>query len=155
MSDENKKTPPHLPEPWQDKDGRPLTTKGLRARSRTWSKDVWERYAATLEYPQTEVLLRNFDRALKRQAKIQARGELWSPLQLEEMWVMLEEAISRLPKMQHEVLSLLFWERLSEAEIAEALGVRRSAVYTHKYRALKNISKFLAQNSPYIEGEEP
>lgn len=45
-------------------------------------------------------------------------------------------ALRSLPQRQQEVLVLRFYGRLSEAEIADALGVSRGAVKSHAHRGL-------------------
>lgn len=46
------------------------------------------------------------------------------------------EALRRLPRRQREVVVLRYWSGLSEAEIAEALGISRGAVKSTASRAL-------------------
>jgi RNA polymerase sigma factor (sigma-70 family) len=49
-------------------------------------------------------------------------------------------AVRRLPRRQREVLVLRYWSGLSEAEIAETLGVSRGTVKTCASRALAKLA---------------
>ena len=52
-------------------------------------------------------------------------------------------ALRQLPPRQREVLVLRYWSGLSEAEIAEALGVSRGAVKSTASRALDALEKIM------------
>ena len=52
-------------------------------------------------------------------------------------------AVQRLPRRQREVLVLRYWSELSEAEIAEALGLSRGAVKSTASRALDALERML------------
>lgn len=52
-------------------------------------------------------------------------------------------ALRRLPKRQSEVLMLRFYNDLSEAEIAETLGISAGSVKTHTSRGLASLRAFL------------
>ena len=52
-------------------------------------------------------------------------------------------ALRRLPRRQREVLVLRYWSDLSEAEIAEALGVSRGTVKSTASRALDAVEKLM------------
>jgi RNA polymerase sigma-70 factor (sigma-E family) len=53
------------------------------------------------------------------------------------------EALRRLPQRQREVLVLRYWSELSEAEIAEALGVARGTVKSSASRGLAALEQQL------------
>ncbi len=52
-------------------------------------------------------------------------------------------AMRSLPKKQADVLILRYWLDLSEAEIAETLGIARGSVKSHAHRGLKKLSHLL------------
>ena len=52
-------------------------------------------------------------------------------------------ALRRLPKRQSEVLMLRFYNDLSEAEIAETLGISAGSVKTHTSRGLASLRAFV------------
>ena len=45
-------------------------------------------------------------------------------------------ALDSLPERQREVLTLRYWNDLTETEIADALGISQGSVKTHAHRAL-------------------
>lgn len=53
------------------------------------------------------------------------------------------EAVRRLPERQQEVMVLRYWSNLSEAAIAEALGISRGAVKSHASRAMHTLGQLL------------
>ncbi len=53
-------------------------------------------------------------------------------------------AVRRLPRRQREVLVLRFWSGLSEAEIAEALGIARGTVKSNASRGMAALERMLA-----------
>jgi RNA polymerase sigma-70 factor (sigma-E family) len=57
------------------------------------------------------------------------------------------EALRRLPQRQREVLVLRYWAELSEAEIAEALGVARGTVKSSASRGLSALEQQLRRRS--------
>jgi RNA polymerase sigma-70 factor (sigma-E family) len=52
-------------------------------------------------------------------------------------------AVRRLPVRQREVLTLRYWANLSEAEIAEALGISRGAVKSNASRGMDKLETML------------
>ena len=53
------------------------------------------------------------------------------------------EALRTLPRRQREVLVLRYWSELSEAEIADALGIARGTVKSSASRGLAALEKHL------------
>jgi len=67
-----------------------------------------------------------------------------------EAWALVDErhrtviaALRRLPQRQREALALKFYLDLSEAEIAEAMGVSAGSVKTHVHRGLATLTELL------------
>lgn len=58
------------------------------------------------------------------------------------------DAMRELPERQREVLALRHYQDLSEAEIADALGISRGAVKSHASRGSARLRELLA---PYLE----
>jgi len=54
-------------------------------------------------------------------------------------------ALRRLPRRQAEVLTLRFYQNLSEAEIAETLGISQGSVKTHASRGLAALKSLLGE----------
>jgi RNA polymerase sigma-70 factor (sigma-E family) len=55
----------------------------------------------------------------------------------------LQAALGRLPRRQREVVVLRYYEDLSDAQVAAALGISPSAVKTHLARAMATLSNDL------------
>jgi RNA polymerase sigma-70 factor (sigma-E family) len=55
-------------------------------------------------------------------------------------------AVRQLPRRQQEVLALRYWADLSEAEIAEALGISRGAVKSNASRGMDKLEAMLGAN---------
>jgi len=64
-------------------------------------------------------------------------------------------ALRRLPKRQSEVLVLRFYQNLSEAEIADTLGISQGSVKTHASRGLAALKSLLGgtDNDPNAQSE--
>lgn len=56
------------------------------------------------------------------------------------------DAVRQLPQRQQEVLVLRYWSDLSEAEIAEALGISRGAVKSNASRGMDKLETLLGAN---------
>lgn len=52
-------------------------------------------------------------------------------------------ALRRLPDRQREVLTLRYWSDLSEAQIAEALGISKGAVKSNASRGMRRLTELL------------
>ncbi|HTZ44657.1 MAG TPA: SigE family RNA polymerase sigma factor [Jatrophihabitans sp.] len=52
-------------------------------------------------------------------------------------------ALRKLPDRQREVLTLRYWSDLSEAQIAEALGISRGAVKSNASRGMRRLGEIL------------
>ena len=57
----------------------------------------------------------------------------------------LAQAYRRLPLMKKQILSMLFVDQLSPAEIAERLHCSIRTVYNQKYRAIKALKEWLEE----------
>ena len=55
-------------------------------------------------------------------------------------------AVKRLPRRQQQVIVLRYWGQMSEAQIADALGVSRGTVKASASRAVATIGKRLHVN---------
>lgn len=56
------------------------------------------------------------------------------------------DAVRQLPQRQQEVLVLRYWSNLSEAEIADALGISRGAVKSNASRGMDKLEAMLGAN---------
>jgi RNA polymerase sigma-70 factor (sigma-E family) len=65
----------------------------------------------------------------------------------------LAEALRRLPRRQRDVVVLRYLADLSEAEVAESLGVSAGTVKQHAHRALDALRRALGPG--FLTGQEP
>jgi RNA polymerase sigma factor (sigma-70 family) len=56
------------------------------------------------------------------------------------------DALAELPRRQREVIALRYYVDLSEAEIAETLGISRGAVKSHASRGAASLREALAHH---------
>lgn len=69
----------------------------------------------------------------------------------DERKIALRETMSSLPEKYQTVLSLKFFEELSNDEIAEIVGCNKNTVAVKIHRALKMMRKYLANNPEFSE----
>jgi RNA polymerase sigma factor (sigma-70 family) len=67
--------------------------------------------------------------------------------------VALAEALRRLPRRQRDVVVLRYLADLSEADVAESLGVSAGTVKQHAHRALDALRRALGPG--FLTGQEP
>jgi RNA polymerase sigma-70 factor (sigma-E family) len=104
---------------------------------------------AALPYLRTTVV--NLSRSRLRHLRVARRGVPPSPdvASAEHSAVLREDhrevvaALCELPARQREVLVLRYWLDLSEAEIADAMGISRGAVKSHASRAVAALERAL------------
>jgi RNA polymerase sigma factor (sigma-70 family) len=67
---------------------------------------------------------------------------------------MVLDALQRLPRRQREVLALRYYLDLSEAEIADALGISRGAVKSHASRGAAALRPILEELGPDLRTDQ-
>jgi RNA polymerase sigma-70 factor (sigma-E family) len=114
----------------------------------------WDRltdHSGALYYVRASVL--NGCRSALRRRAVRRRGLAYQPAADSAETVVLggeerEEvirALVRLPHRQREVLVLRFYADLSDAEIAQVMGIRRSTVRSAAHRALEALGRALTE----------
>ncbi len=110
--------------------------------------------AAAIGYLRTTVVNRSRSLLRKRQtmrrhlslARDSYADSADSELLLAEGQQEVLAAVRQLPRRQQEVLALRYWANLSEAEIAEALGISRGAVKSNASRGMDKLEAMLGAN---------
>ncbi len=72
-------------------------------------------------------------------------------LELDEKKILIRKTLNHLPEKYQTVLSLKFFEELSNDEIAEVVGCRKGAVAVRIHRALRLMKRHLLQNPEFLE----
>jgi RNA polymerase sigma factor (sigma-70 family) len=135
--------------PWLNSDGTRKTDDELRALSKTWGPSIWEKYLESIEVAPTE-LLAHYGHSIEETAVEDGVRILFS-LSSESMFPHLRAAVnvalSRLTPRQYEMLKLHFYERKSQPEIANILGISRSTVRDGIHAALQRMRTILGSIS--------
>jgi RNA polymerase sigma-70 factor (sigma-E family) len=76
-----------------------------------------------------------------------------SPVMRDSRRDLVLDALKKLPRRQREVLALRYYLELSEAEIAETLGISRGAVKSHASRGSAALRPILEALGPELRGE--
>jgi len=79
----------------------------------------------------------------QRAAEPEAAPAADAGMLLQEEHRLVVQALRRLPRRQREVLVLRYWSELSEADIADTLGISRGTVKSTASRALRSLEKLL------------
>lgn len=63
------------------------------------------------------------------------------PDQAEEQGRQLQQAISKLPERQREIIQYVFFDQLSSAEVSQKMGIGLQSVYTLTWKAIGKLKK--------------
>lgn len=110
---------------------------------KNWTPADWENYLSEIEVGLKEALISQvtYQRCLENQTEsLFALSEHDCPKELRDM---VRKAMQTLSANQNKIIKLVFWNRLSEREIATQMGISRSSVKTTKARALKKLKPLL------------
>jgi RNA polymerase sigma factor (sigma-70 family) len=129
--------------PWEDGFGRVLSTARLREVSRDWSEETWQEYLETLEGQPDDFLVDNYDDAIRTYTQEDPEEESLPSTDL----AAITRGIERLQPMEQTVIRSMFWQGMSEREVAELLGTSRRAVMNIKADALKKLKAQISTNN--------
>lgn len=116
------------PRPWLNTDGSMLSDEKIKAISKDWSPETWEQFLKeTVEHDDS---LEQEDHALVSQAALDCFSEsLWEGNDSSKMSQVAKglRRICRdhLTPRQQQIIRAIFWDSLSEREIANRLGLIR------------------------------
>lgn len=122
--------------PWEDESGRELSMEQLREVSRNWSAETWEEYLQNLEVYPEHFLVDNYEDALRTYGKEDSTKEESVPF---TDLTQIENGMKKLHPMEQTVIRAMFWDRKSEREISDLLGISRRAVMKLKKDGLRRL----------------
>ena len=133
--------------PWQDESGRTLPTAELRVVSRNWPTETWGDYLESIETPQNEIIVGNFDETLRKYARRELEAHLQESVP-ERNEPHLEPIVRQLPASEQAIIRAMFFDGLSERETSEKLGLSRRQIMTLKAKALRLLRSFSSHFAP-------
>lgn len=126
----------------------------LRAKSKKWAPREWEDYLQTLEIKRSENLIHPKNYEKLRNKNLFLQESLDKCKERSSLLSQLKRALNKLTFKQKTVIKMIFWEGLSEREIADKLCLSTSSVRDRKVQALQKLKvHFLGSiptASPYI-----
>lgn len=128
-------------EPWQDDNGNLAQDSDLEVISKAWDIETWNRYLSTMDTSTLESILPSTTYLRLIEMQPDKISEIEPEINQSRRKQKVREKVERLPMRQRKIVKLLFWEDLSEREVAKKLQISRSTVKTQKRRALEAISK--------------
>ena len=131
--------------PWIDQYGRVLPDEELRKISQTWKPQVWEDYLKTYESDQKEILAENLDliAAPQYEEYIDVYKSLLAQDEYPQLKKVVNAALCALTKRERQTIRALYWEGLTQSQIASQLGVNRKTIVSYRDRALQKLADFL------------
>lgn len=140
--------------PWLDKDGNELSVENLRLESKNWDQQTWEFYLESKDAILKEKLM-SPGRYSKESAKIKESflSQLSSGSFLEKSH--LESLLRALTPRQRQIIEMIFWQSMSQRQIANALGLNQSTVADVKrsaIRKMRSLVKMTPVTLPICEG---
>jgi DNA-binding CsgD family transcriptional regulator len=143
----------HPETPWLDVNGKTMPDEYLKMHSQGWSMETWVEYLKSLETPMRETLISDhaFNQKLDQQSEnFFERAQCLCPTALANK---VSQAIERLSGRQSQILQMVFWQNLSEREVANQLGISRPSVQVMKKRAIKRLESILKEKINVIPFE--
>lgn len=138
-----------MTKPWLDDKGAPLCDEDLRLVSQEWTEKTWEEYLKTIEEPQSEIILGNYDRVLlKHESQISLNK--FSTAEDDEAVLYVDslsvkKALLKLTYQQRQLAELVYFKGLTITSAAEKAGVTRENASRKLARAMERIRKILSQ----------
>lgn len=137
--------------PWLGTDGKVLDDKAIRqiAAEQNWDQETWDQFLdATIEAPQREELTTptHSKASPKTSQSVWCLGE--TSLNDEDSAKIKRLIGDYLTPRQQQIIRLIFWESMSERNIAELMNVTRSTVAVQKRRSLRKLKDLVSARLP-------
>ncbi|MFK7826806.1 MAG: sigma-70 family RNA polymerase sigma factor [Oligoflexales bacterium] len=134
--------------PWLDKNGEPLSDEKIMKIKDDWSLDTWEEFLTSqVEYARQESLLDSPDEIDTCQSGYtEIAGEFEAGDKFTFLHFQVKKYLRHLNQREKKIIRALFWEGLSQRELAEQYGLSRAAITGTRDRALKKLGSLLIDN---------
>ncbi len=141
---------------WLDDKGNPLSLSLLKKQSATWSSEIWEAYLQTLESPTVEAVLPERKISClsdKSQCELMFRKmhRVEPEITIRDKSHLIK-AVNDLSPVEKTIIKKLFWQKLSERQVAKTLNLSRASVRAHYKRALGKLRTKLSPKKHIVEG---
>lgn len=125
--------------PWQDENGLLLSKKQLEIASRKWSAAMWETYLQSLEVPQSEILVKDFEVKLEKFDKTESYLAASQEDKEEIDDVAFKRGLENLPPTEKLIVRTVYFDGVPEREAAQLLQMSRWSVRNYKQRAFDRL----------------
>lgn len=124
--------------PWADEHGEPLAKEILIEKSRRWDRVTWEAYLKSLEGSLKESQPGHWviQNSVVTETKCVPDNN-FSNISAEA----IEQLLSLLTPRQREIIHAIYWQGLSERQVARNFGISQSTVQDIKQRGITRIKK--------------
>lgn len=127
-------------QPWQDSDGKILSSMEIKKVCKTWGPETWERYLnSVVEVELEETLFNKGDGS--EYVPEDCFTKFLEQAELPKYKAALKKSIQELTVKQQRVIFLVFWRNYSLSEVASCLGVTKATAQGLKARALQKLGK--------------
>ena len=133
---------PHLP--WLDRRGRMPTNEKLKTVSKNWDGSTWENYLGWQDGISCESMIspQKYERLKESMEHSIFEPSLNATEDLPSNKLDLTMLLHRLTTRQRQIIKLVFWESLSDREIAKQLSISRGTVQDLRERSLQKLKNW-------------
>lgn len=138
----------NIEKPWLNADGSTKSEEEIKKICKTWKPRIWEEYLETFEVGQEELPMKPkivesvMDSIDPKDLAMGIFSYSEEP-QLSHFKPFVVKAIKTLTQKQYIVLKKIYWHQQSLAQIAQELGVSKSAVHCSHQAALKKLRQVI------------
>lgn len=127
--------------PWLNEDGSEKSEQELRELSKNWSPETWDAYLQTVEIEAQEEMF-DEDTDFNELSEEDCINFIYTILETpdyQHLETALHACLKSLPNTQYRVIHEMYWNRLSERQVAKQLSISKGTVQRAKERALEKI----------------
>lgn len=133
---------------WRKLDGSMKADIHLKKICQKWSALEWEQYLEEIEVSlkESQISTYEFDAIAEGNNISEEFKKMPSHVECSYARNIILKAVNQLSKRQKVIIKLLFWENLSQAEVARRLKINRSAVHSSKEKAIEKLREKFGPN---------